>query len=113
MWLVSVLSKQLDGRLRPLLCFEDSLFKINSVSKHDQVRSLSCKRETWGGGGGRCQEACRWEGFPVSRQQQGSADESNLNINLCRRGHFTTLPPIRDTDSTLGERVGFKNFIYQ
>lgn len=58
--------------------------------------------------GGSSQEACRWEGFPVSRQQQGATEESNLNINSFRRGHFTTLPPIRDTDLTLGERAGFK-----
>lgn len=58
--------------------------------------------------GGSSQEACRWEGFPVSRQQQGATEESNLNINSFRRGHFTTLPPIRDTDLSLGERAGFK-----
>lgn len=58
--------------------------------------------------GGSSQEACRWEGFPVSRQQQGATDGEQLEYKSFRRGHFTTLPPIRDIDLTVGERVGVK-----
>lgn len=59
------------------------------------------------GGGGVVRKLVGGKGFLFPGNSKALQTESNLNINSFRRGHFT-FPPIRDTELTLGERVGFK-----
>lgn len=58
--------------------------------------------------GGAVRKHVGGKGFLFPGNSKALQTESNLNINSFRRGHFTTLPSIRDIDLTVGERVGFK-----
>jgi hypothetical protein len=48
--------------------------------------------------GGAVRKHVGGKGFLFPGNSKALQTESNLNINSFRRGHFTTLPPIRDID---------------